>query len=435
MAALTAGRTWKERVVLKGDFDVVPQVSVPSYTILDMSGAELTVGTPSAPPSLIVIGNSTPVAGNTQIEIVGGILDANGENQAIVLHNCTDSIVKDVTVIDPHNEGILLNDCERSSIDTCLAYNTEVGHPDADGFKLYGGCIDSRIHDCIARDMGFDEVVTTACGIEVQSCTSCSIKGNKIINSAAAQIQLEGISSDILIEGNILRDGNETGIAILGTGVRNSVLGNKILNCAGQGITLYRDVEGDGRHIVKGNSVFDSGSYGIWLRKNNWNIIEGNLFDDGDTHAMNIDISDYNIIKGNSVIREVGNDISLLGTSSYNLVTKNVATVLNVANTAVNNRIIDNQIPTVLPGTGANYWRDNPGYVTENYDAAVILNGNAAIVVAHGLAATPTSIRVTGTHTEDDLLYVDTVGAANFTIHAADGNVTVDRTVYWRAEV
>jgi len=73
-------------------------------------------------------------------------------------------------------------------------------------------------------------------------------------------------------------------------------------------------------------------------------------------------------------------------------------------------------------------------YLTKNYGAATIANGTASIVVAHGLISTPESIRVTGTHTEVDLLYVDTVGVANFTIHAADGNTSSDRTVYWQAD-
>jgi len=65
---------------------------------------------------------------------------------------------------------------------------------------------------------------------------------------------------------------------------------------------------------------------------------------------------------------------------------------------------------------------------------ATILSGQSSVVITHGLAGTPTSIRVTGTHTEVDLLYVDTVGPSYFTIHASDGNTSGDRTVYWEAE-
>ena len=78
--------------------------------------------------------------------------------------------------------------------------------------------------------------------------------------------------------------------------------------------------------------------------------------------------------------------------------------------------------------------KQNDTWVYENSSSAVIANGTASIVVAHGLAGTPIYITVTGTHSEVESCYVNTVGAANFTIHKGGaGNVTADRTVYWEA--
>lgn len=74
------------------------------------------------------------------------------------------------------------------------------------------------------------------------------------------------------------------------------------------------------------------------------------------------------------------------------------------------------------------------GTPMENSGAATIASGTASIVVAHGLLTTPTTIRVTGTHTEVDLLYVDTLTTTQFTIHATDGNTSGDRVVYWDAK-
>jgi len=64
---------------------------------------------------------------------------------------------------------------------------------------------------------------------------------------------------------------------------------------------------------------------------------------------------------------------------------------------------------------------------------ATILNGNANVVVAHGLPATPIRYKAFGTTADTASLYIDTVGAANMTIHAADGVVGADRTVIWYA--
>lgn len=85
---------------------------------------------------------------------------------------------------------------------------------------------------------------------------------------------------------------------------------------------------------------------------------------------------------------------------------------------------------TALVGTiGANA----QGFDRYNCGTATILNGNAAIVVAHHLGGTPTSILVTGTHAEATQLYVHTIGAANFTITTAVGVTSDDREVFWEA--
>lgn len=85
-------------------------------------------------------------------------------------------------------------------------------------------------------------------------------------------------------------------------------------------------------------------------------------------------------------------------------------------------------------GTNARFVYVN-GYPTRITGTATILNGTAAVTLAHGCITTPTSIRVSGTHTEVDRLYVTAVGGANFTINAGAGNVTANRDVYWEANL
>jgi len=91
---------------------------------------------------------------------------------------------------------------------------------------------------------------------------------------------------------------------------------------------------------------------------------------------------------------------------------------------------------TQVTDTGTwNYFDQVYNYRSKNQGMAIILNGNNTIVVAHGLVATPNTIRVTGTHAEVESAYVNTVGAVNFTINKGGaGNVTANRDVYWIAE-
>jgi len=75
---LTSGRTWKEKVILKGNFSVTATIRIPSYTILDLHNAKLTA-TNSLNEDMIK--NNDTSNGDSHIEILGGILDLNGDNQ------------------------------------------------------------------------------------------------------------------------------------------------------------------------------------------------------------------------------------------------------------------------------------------------------------------------------------------------------------------
>jgi hypothetical protein len=66
--------------------------------------------------------------------------------------------------------------------------------------------------------------------------------------------------------------------------------------------------------------------------------------------------------------------------------------------------------------------------------AATIAKGTSSCVVLHELIATPTIVTLGGQHLEVARLYYDDLGPRQFTVHAADGNVTADRTITWYAE-
>ena len=90
-------------------------------------------------------------------------------------------------------------------------------------------------------------------------------------------------------------------------------------------------------------------------------------------------------------------------------------------------------------GTGNIIGWNNRGYVNRASGMATILNGNTSIVVTHGLAdavqggLTPNRINVTGQHAEVVSVYVNTIGAANFTITNTVGATSANRNVYWEA--
>jgi len=76
----------------------------------------------------------------------------------------------------------------------------------------------------------------------------------------------------------------------------------------------------------------------------------------------------------------------------------------------------------------------DPFFITKNSGTATIPNGSSTVTVNHGLAAAPSVVKLTGTHSEVKDCWVTNPTATQFTINAPAA-VTADRDVYWQAEV
>ena len=93
--ALTSGRTWKEQVVLRGDFPMSGALELPSYTSLETLGRlYLQDGV-----NTNVIENADPTGGNARMQIVGGLIDGNKANNPTGGHGIAFTKVAD-SVID-----------------------------------------------------------------------------------------------------------------------------------------------------------------------------------------------------------------------------------------------------------------------------------------------------------------------------------------------
>lgn len=116
---------------------------------------------------------------------------------------------------------------------------------------------------------------------------------------------------------------------------------------------------------------------------------------------------------------------------------KSLTKGMREVNTADNNRFFFNDISGINTITivGANSKRyHNKNVVTENGGTATILSAGTSVVVAHGLVATPGFIDVTPLGDPAGRIYVDTIGATNFTIHSTTA-VGANTNVNWRAQV
>lgn len=75
---LTAGRTWKEKVVIKGNFITTDSINIPSYTIFELIGSITLANNVNKS----IIRNADQTNGNSFFEIYGGILYGNKNNQS-----------------------------------------------------------------------------------------------------------------------------------------------------------------------------------------------------------------------------------------------------------------------------------------------------------------------------------------------------------------
>ncbi len=78
-SGLTASRTWKETVALRGNISLSNAIAIPSYTTLNLSESKLTLtfSTGSETYTEGAFYNSGKASGNTDIEIIGGKIDNN----------------------------------------------------------------------------------------------------------------------------------------------------------------------------------------------------------------------------------------------------------------------------------------------------------------------------------------------------------------------
>jgi len=212
---------------------------------------------------------------------------------------------------------------------------------------------------------------------------------------------------------------------------------NQLVNCLStanfKGIEVF-DAEDV---IINGCLIYDQETVGIRIVKANNIIVNNNIISDAGTDTNNTyDAIFLEGLAGNRVDNCLieGNMIYSDHENKHRYGINEVVTYCDY-NLITNNHISDSQTAAIVKNGAGTRVEHNYGHLTENSGTATILNTGTDIVVAHGLAATPTVINVTGQHAEVLDIYVDTVGAANFTITTIGGAVSAERDIFWEAKV
>ncbi len=323
--------------------------------------------------------------------------------------------------------------CKDITFKNCVAYDSDSGYATylCNGNIVFDGCIahgniatyntggygqgfaiqgtpDCLITNSVSRDNCQGVVFSTVGGTECHRAklVNTFIKDNVTNTNALGCVQID-----------------------LGSGGSGLIDGCTVFITAAYGQWVV-SLNGDGGHTIK-NSVFTgyfSSHGGIYSTgATSDNLIEGCSFYDTDTR--------YSIYFENAgALRNIIRNCRFMTGRGIRL-------VAGVNYTVIEGNIFAAGLATTITDAGTGTMiRRNSGYLTENSGASAIPSGAALHVhVAHGLALTPTKIRITPTakSTADPTFYVwvDNIGAAEFIVNCAVDPGVLTLPFLWEAEV
>lgn len=349
--SLTAGRTWIESVIIIGNYTINAVLSSPGYTRFELY-CRIFLDNGS---NCNMITNTNPGT-DVQIEIWGGILDANKTNQGVdnLCIYIDDADFCQLYRVDMRNarrqagtlgEGVRLNDCFWCTVSHCTAREH-----DYDGIKTTGG--GNHIianNQCYENHSGTAPNFTGGGGIQLALGTYDTVViGNSTYCSIVTAVDYpRGVTlhdgDRNLICGNVFYQG-ATGVdlvASVGTTLEeNQVIGNKMQAC-NFGIRM-RDTGATGnvdRHDIFDNTI-KSSLIGIHFRcaTRDSNIEENKIFNHtmygiGFTTRGNCTV---NVIARNTIRDGVGDALYIAGITgcNYNWIFHNVFD--NITGNAIN---------------------------------------------------------------------------------------------------
>jgi len=314
--SLTPNRSWKEKVVLLGNFTLNNQITLSSYTILQIIGK-----------LYLKDGSNTPListnVGVEHVEVVGGILDHNGAKQqggqaALWFRDVTNGLIRDVTVLDAYSRGIEVDGGELCTVENCVVnktYNTDYGN----GIMLWSGDKTVNRKHTVINCRVFNSAKT---GIDLGTVAGVKVIGCYVENAGSIGIANDDCGGDIIIAKCTAVGNGSDGINVITTA---RVIGCVCAYNGRHGIRVIGD-----NSIIIGNKCYNNNqvrasNHGIGLEGCSCVIVKANMcWDDQDTKTQSYGISeylgaDYNIIICNNVW---GNDAGGINSSGANTIVK-----------------------------------------------------------------------------------------------------------------
>ncbi|GAH47302.1 unnamed protein product, partial [marine sediment metagenome] len=370
------------RVLLsEGTFTLsAPVVIDDNYVTLQGLGwraTELRPATGVDPAQLILVGSAANIEYAAVLDMfLNGRTDAEAHaaGDGLTFHS-NGGVVRNLWIQRMAGDGVNVNGFGGADVFENLFENVIVNKPQGDCFYIGSDCGDAELIRCIAiggnqegppfGDYGF---YVWGFNIKLLLCHAYyqQLAGLRTGNAGQERIQVIGGHYETCAQG----------LKIDAQSIAN-IIGIKASNNTSQDI------------LIQGGSTFVTITNCVLRSASGQNIY--------------FDNADYCVLTGNVCIAATVNSIRVDASSNYNV-------------------IVGNQVDEVIRlDTATNIVRDNMGFITENSGTGSIASGTTADVIAHGLDVTPTVDDISITLAENPTadpgnIWVDTIGAANFTV-------------------
>ncbi len=325
--ALTPGRTAKEAVLLQGDFTLTKALSIPSYTILELSG-KLTMASGSNTHMIFTSGKSN-------IEIVGGEWDGNQAGQTsggsdrdgMIFVNCQYVTIRDLKIHDTPYDNVACQACSYVTISNIESYNAGVY---SKGGSYWGhGIMMLWCNDCLVEKNYIHDTNSGGCyfyceddGV-AQTINNNVVQNNRIERTATTGIEIS------------LRGAEDRASNVI---VRNNTMVDCGWDSDHMAITLGWDYQSTIRYAdhctVRDNTIYETGAYyssggcggGIMLNSVDsvcTNNIVRDIYDGGIACRGDRNIISYNTVSG--IRSSSGSGIQLWDGNNNEIVNNNIS--------------------------------------------------------------------------------------------------------------
>lgn len=417
MNSLTTDRTWKEKIVLKGEFEidynVDGQILVPDYTVLDFDG------------SLLKIEDDTEYLDDF------GII-ANLDNP------CTDIEIRGLR-FDENAGGASLgwgyvfwfSNCSNILFDNCWIDTSELGYElifDGTGQTVvFQDCIthylymDSTIENTQVKNSYMNDTVLTFNG-DYSSVTDChfDIVDPEFFGQNCSMSDCVGTDITITAGGDYCNIDNIVAWYPNCNGMYIKADYCSVTGCSliGPGQYGIRGWDGSGESCIFQGNRLQGWVIGL-MHKGNNSVFLNNIFEDCSVKAISFTAGCNNVMGYNQFIE---NELAIeIDSDSIN-------------NTVRTNKFIGCTTIIDDSGTGTKY-ESNEGFVTENSGTTELSNDDWG---SHGLEFEPTYVTLTIEETDANyFLQLKATNSTHFQIYLQFSNETaceVDKTINWYAE-